>query len=60
MKKENNKLFIIGYRVGNTYREKTIKADTIEAARKKAKVKDIVYLNIEEYRVKDEYLLRDF
>ena len=60
MKNKNNKLFIIGYRVGNTYREKTVTAETIEAARKKAKVKDIVYLNIEEYQVKDKYLLRDF
>ena len=60
MKRKNNKHFIIGYRVGNTYREKTVTAETVEAARKKAKVKDIVYLNIEEYRVKDEYILRDF
>ena len=60
MKRKNNKHFIIGYRVGNTYREKTVTAETIEEATKKAKVKDVVYLNIEEYQVKDKYILRDF
>jgi hypothetical protein len=60
MRRDNNKHYIITYVVGNTYRVKTVKAATVEEARKKAKVKNIVDLDIEEYQVKDKYILRDF
>lgn len=54
------KTYIIVYVVGNTYKEKKIKAETIEQAVKKARVKTIVDINIEEYIVKDKDQLRDF
>lgn len=54
------KTYIIVYVVGNTYKVKKIKAETIEQAVKKARVKTIVDINIEEDIVKDEYQLRDF
>ena len=54
------KTYIIVYVVGNTYKVKKIKAETTEQAIKKARVKTIVDINIEEYIVKDKYQLRDF
>jgi len=55
------KTYIIDYVVGNTYKVKKIKAETVEQAIKKARVnKSIVDINIEEYIVKDKYQLRDF
>lgn len=55
------KTYIIDYVVGNTYKTKRVKADTVEQACKKARLgKSIVDINIEEYQVKDEYQLRDF
>lgn len=52
--------YIIDYVVGNTYKCKEIKAHSVESAFKKARVKHIVDINIKEYMVKDEYLIRDF
>lgn len=54
------KTYIIDYVVGDTYKVKKIKAETVEQAIKKARVKSIVDINIEEYIVKDKYQLRDF
>ena len=54
------KTYIIDYVVGNTYKVKKIKAETVEQAINKARVKSIVDINIEEYIVKDKYQLRDF
>ena len=54
------KTYIIEYVVGNTYKAKKIKAKTVEQAIKKARVKSIGDINIEEYIVKDKYQLRDF
>ena len=54
------KTYIIEYVVGNGYRTKKVKANTIEQACKKARVKEITNINIEEYIVKDKYQLRDF
>ena len=54
------KTYIIDYVVGNTYKTKEVKAETIEQAIKKARVKNIVDINIKEYLVKDPYQLRDF
>ena len=54
------KTYIIDYVVGNTYKVKKVKAETVEQAIKKARVKSIVDINIEEYIVKDKYQLRDF
>lgn len=54
------KTYIIDYVVGNTYKVKKIKAETVEQAINKARVKSIVNINIEEYKVEDKYHLRDF
>lgn len=55
------KTYIIDYVVGNTYKTKRIKADSVKQAIKKARLtKSIVDINIEEYIVKDDYCLRDF
>ncbi len=40
------KKWIVDYRVGNTYKVKFVYADTAEQAIKKARVKNIVDLNI--------------
>ena len=60
MKRTEQKTYIIDYIVGNTYKVKKIKAETVKQAIKRAKVKSIVDINIEEYIVKDKYQLRDF
>ena len=53
--------YIIDYVVGNTYKTKEVKADSVEEACKKARLnKSIVNIDIKEYQVKDPYLLRDF
>lgn len=53
--------YVIDYVVGNTYKTKRIKADSVEEAIKKSKLtSSIVDINIEEYKVKDKYQLRDF
>ena len=55
------KTYIIDYVVGNTYKVKKVKAETIEQACKKARLgKSIVDINIEEETTKDKYQLRDF
>lgn len=55
------KTYIITYVVGNTYKEKRIKADTVEEAARKARLsKSIVDIDILEDQVTDKYLLRDF
>lgn len=55
------KTYIIYYVVGNTYKTKEVKAESIEEAVKKLRLsKSIVDINILEYEVKDKYLLRDF
>ena len=55
------KTYIIDYVVGNTYKVKKVKAETVEQAIKKARVnKSVVDINIEEDIVKDKYQLRDF
>lgn len=43
------KTYIIDYVVGNTYKVKKVKAETVEQAIKKARVKSIVDINIEEH-----------
>ena len=58
---DDMKTYIIDYVVGNTYKVKRIKAETVEQAIKKARLtKSIVDINIEEEMVKDKYQLRDF
>lgn len=53
--------YIIDYVVGNTYKTKRVRANSIEEACKKARLnKSIVDINIEEYQTKNEYQLRDF
>lgn len=53
--------YIIDYVVGNTYKTKKVKANSVEEACKKARLgKSIVDINIEEYKVKDKEQLRDF
>lgn len=52
--------YIIEYLVGNQYRTKTVKADNMTAAVKKARVKSVVSIDIKEYQQNDAYLLRDF
>lgn len=54
------KTYIIEYVVGNTYRMKKVKANNVEQACKKARVKEIVDITIEEEIKRDNYLLRDF
>lgn len=55
------KTYIIDYVVGNTYKTKRVKADSVEQACKKARLnKSIIDINIEEFIKKDEYQLRDF
>lgn len=55
------KTYIIDYVVGNTYKTKRVRAETVEQAIKKARLtKSIVDINIEEEMVKDKYQLRDF
>lgn len=55
------KTYIIDYVVGNTYKCKKVKAETVQDAIRKSRLtKSIVDINIEEERVKDPYLLRDF
>lgn len=54
------KTYVIDYVVGNTYKTKRVKAETVEQACKKARLsKSIVDINIEDI-VKDKYQLRDF
>lgn len=52
--------YIIDYVVGNTYKVKYIKADSVEKAIKKARVKNIIDINIKEFQKTDKYQLRDF
>lgn len=55
------KTYIIDYVVGDTYKSKKVKAETVEQACKKARLgKSIVNIDIEGYNVKDKYQLRDF
>lgn len=55
------KTYVIDYVVGNTYKNKKVKAETVEQACKKARLgKSIVNIDIEEYNVKDKCQLRDF
>ena len=55
------KTYIIDYVVGNTYKIKKVKAETVEQACKKARLgKSIVDINIEEEMVTDKYQLRDY
>lgn len=53
--------YVIDYVVGNIYKTKRIIANSVEEAIKKSRLtSSIVDINIEEYKVKDEYQLRDF
>ena len=54
--------YIIKYTVGNGYRYKKIKAETMKQACKMARLKEtsIVDIDIEEYHMPDKYQLRDF
>lgn len=53
--------YIIDYVVGNTYKTKRVKADSVEQACEKARLsKSIVNIDIEEYQTTDLYTLRDF
>lgn len=55
------KTYVFDYVVGNTYKRKKVKAETVEYAIKRARLgKSIVDINIEEYIVKDKYQLRYF
>ena len=55
------KTYVIDYVVGNTYKTKRVRAETVKQAIKKARLtKSIVDINIEEEMVKDKYQLRDF
>ena len=55
------KTYIIDYVVGNTYKVKRVKADSVEQAIKKSRLtSSIVDINIEEYQQNDPYQLRDF
>ena len=54
------KTYEITYIVGNVYRRKRIIAENAEQACKRAKVKNIVDIDIVEYRQHDDYILRDF
>ena len=55
------KTYVIDYVVGNTYKRKKVKAETVEQACKKARLgKSIVNIDVEEYNVKDKHQLRDF
>lgn len=54
------KTYEITYAVGNAYRRKRIIADSVEQACKRAKVKNIIDIDILEYRQRDKYQLRDF
>ena len=55
------KTYIIDYVVGNTYKTKRVRAESVEQACKKARLnKSIVDINIEEFIKKDKYQLRDF
>lgn len=50
------KVYVIDYVVGNTYKVKRIKAETVEQAIKKARLgKSIVDINIEEEMTKEKY-----
>ena len=53
--------YLIDYVVGNTYKRKAVKAETVEKAVKKARLgKSIVNIDIAEYQAADKYQLRDF
>lgn len=53
--------YIIDYVIGNTYKTKRVKANSVQEACKKARLdKSIVDIQIEEFIKKDEYQLRDF
>ena len=53
--------YIIEYVVGNTYKTKKVKANSVQSACKKARLsKSIVDIQIEEYQSKDTEQLRDF
>lgn len=55
------KTYRIDYVVGNTYKCKLVKAETVEKACKKARLnKSIVDIQIIDYEVPDKYRLRDF
>ena len=56
------KTYIIDYVVGNTYKVKRVKANSVEQACKKARLnKSIVDIQIEEYDLSDiEYNVREF
>ena len=58
---DDMKTYVIDYVVGNTYKTKRVRAETVKQAIKKARLtKSIVDINIEEEMVKDKYQLRDF
>ena len=53
--------YIIDYVVGNTYKTKRVKANSVQEACKKARLnKSIIDINVEEFINKDKYQLRDF
>ena len=55
------KTYVIDYVVGNTYKTKKVKADTVKNDCKKARLgKSIVDINVEDETVVDKYQLRDF
>lgn len=55
------KTYIIDYVVGNTYKVKRVRANSVEQACKKARLnKSIVDIQIEEYIQTDKEQLRDF
>lgn len=53
--------YIIDYVVGNTYKTKRVKANSVQEACKKARLnKSIIDINVEEFINKDQYQLRDY
>ncbi len=55
------KTYLIDYVVGNTYKTKRVKASSVDAACRIARLsKSIVDIRIEEYETKDACQLRDF
>ena len=56
--------YVITYEVGNSRREKKVKAHSVDEAVNKAKVRNIIDIDIEEYSIAamkaDKDLLRDF
>ena len=53
--------YIIDYVVGNTYKTKRVKANSVQEACKKARLnKSIIDINVEEFIRQDKYQLRDY